>query len=478
MDNCAHKNLPAALTPLRVVTTRWRAPGTMVAPAAIVSTCIRNAAVLLLGLTMGCSSDEADSHQNQPLAVKREAVASAVPQAGSEPPKEFAIPTVPYARCMLRWPDAADPEQRAPAGAVALADDTGVVHLWARPGGDKFLLDCDEGGTTVTHPFDLSVASTFEPLARTPAPPAPRYSRPPLTDLTGLSQADLVKAGYPPRPDPERAAPLYEKWLEVVSAATTFSAAKGIERPDIHFDNIEPNPSSRWGGLALNNANTYYREAVTIFQIPSFPGTQGFTEAAWWGGLDGNFGTSTPDVVQDGVELWTLGGVSGVYPWIEYFCSTAGAPGGSPCDPRFITGSVSAHPGDSFYLWAWVGDSSGTYNPGAGPTVNNYGWYYVYNQTQGQGYLNSIHAPDALFTGLTAEFIMEKNPNWPLANYAQYPSSITGWFGAIDDSGTWRDFTHDRYIDNLLENNSTQLLELNTHSSGDNYESFSWLQGQ
>jgi hypothetical protein len=298
---------------------------------------------------------------------------------------EVTIATAPNAKCTL----SADAPSVSQKSMPVWADDTGIVHLWAPSAPETYSLTCAEPGGPVTHSLNLADAAIFTP-AIPRAAAATRVTLPALTDPSSPTQADLVKAGYPPRPDPVLAAPLYEQWLRIVSAPTTLVSPSLVERADVHFDSWVNRTSNFWGGLALNVAGRRYAWSLGTFTVPAFsPNGQANSNAAMWAGLD-----EGPDIIQDGVDYASVGSVGSYSAWYEYFPN-----------PPVFNSNMTIAAGDSVTFWAWEGDAACV--NGAGHTGRGCFWYK--NNTRNTTFgTQAVVAPNGSFTGSSAESIIER----------------------------------------------------------------------
>jgi hypothetical protein len=424
----------------------------------------------------GCATgftDEAASTQNsspaivatvEPLTLGAATTAPAGPSASAEPPSEITIAAAPYAKCTLHAPGSTDPKQ----SMVVYADGQGVAHIFGKKTSQAVgLLDCELGGATVSHVLDLGNPSTFEPLAVAPVAAPSTTIQPALTDPNSLSDGDLMKRGYPPRPNPQRAAAAYAKWLQVVSKPMTVVHATSTIDTGMRADSVKLWKQDLWGGLALDNKE--YAQAMGIFLVPLVGGTGVTSQAVWWAGLGA---PGTNDLVQDGIWMKTFsnGSFSSYTLFWEYV----------PVNNATPYPDVQIHPGDEILAWVGVGDSMGNYKPGL---RSYYGWFWMANLTTGYAtpLISKWPPNDNSWSGYGADFIMERLDGiqgQPLANYGPWfwPTAMDCY--ALDSTGTARDFTHDHYILFETFNALNQLLQNNAHTSGDIEASWAWLQGK
>jgi hypothetical protein len=206
------------------------------------------------------------------------------------------------------------------------------------------------------------------------------------------TQAELIAAGYPPRPDSAKAPELYANWLNLVG-----TPARRVSSTVPHPGEERNQTNTIWAGPILN-AGTYDwvqgQWNVPAISAGSAPGAAQ-ADAALWVGLDGQFGSS--DVVQAGTDSNTWQGASQLWffhyaAWIEWY----------PLPMQEISAAV--YPGDSVLAEAWVGRSDGTIDANGG-----YGWYVVQNYTRHWVYSGAVSKPaGTMFAGNTAEWIIER----------------------------------------------------------------------
>ena len=365
-----------------------------------------------------------------PVAERTTATTQAVAAPDAGPPQQqITIASTPNAKCTLNSRGATMP---------AWADDSGIVHLWASPTStsDQYTLDCDEAGTAVQYPFDLANPATFVPASARFIPMA-RKIRPALTDPAGPSPAEIISAGYPPRPDPKLAPEMYQNWLAVVSTPAVIVPPFLVELPDRTFGPAQPWNSPAWCGLAMDQAARYTYSSA-YFYIPQF-GPYGATyESTIWGGLGG---ADNDDIIQDGVDYESLYGVGTYTPWYEYYWKK---PVGNF--------NMNVAPNDFMVEYAWEADASCNNVPGGG-----YACFLYEDETPNPPLSfasGPIQAPDANFTGWTAEAIIEKQPYYALAPWAGANVALY----ATDSNGQSHTFNSDAYLNATLVNGSGQAL--------------------
>ena len=380
----------------------------------------------------------------------------------------LSIQTAPNAVCHLRHDEVKDHHLQLDA------DDRGVVRFHAKaPKGSQTIelhLDCTgEDGKKTT--YTIALRGDTCPGAQTSANEAEALSagkeRAPLHgDLLALSSRELVKRGYPPRPDPAMSPARYARWARRVSQPFTLVKPRQVPHPGVSFAGPRmqrrpqlppklasptlplPPPivrsmfnasSNTWSGAFVTNpaAQFFWIEAdwrvPGVFSVPNGPI---YSAAAEWIGLD-NSGT---DLFQAGTDSecfyffgWTF---TNYWMWIE---TLPFAPWGLPNFP--------ISPGDSVSVDIFVADQYGNTwfqnesNGGLTPADNNV-WFMIYNYSKGLSYWGTLPTgPENLgglqstgYTGTAAEFIVERPTDLNSGN--PYPLALFGlavmdscWYG-------------------------------------------------
>lgn len=414
--------------------------------------CAGGAIPLLLACSGGLEGTTADN-----LGKTHQTATAPMSPSGEQ--SEITIAASPSAKCTLHFPNVTDSDH----SMTVYAADDGIVHLWAPHVPERYVLDCDQQGTATTHLIDLEDPATFLPVPP-PVIPKNRKILPALSDPMSLSQADLINAGYPPRPDPS--APAYDQWLEMVSSPMTLITDPTlIERPDVRHEPYTNETAHNWDGLSLV-ASVHYDWVLATFTIPTFSTPNGVSNSAvsMWPGLDGDYNTS-PIVLQDGIDYDSTGSIGTYSQWYEY------AP-----DPALYPAGMVVSPGDSMTFWAWEGDSTCA----SGPGKTGYGCYWYKNNTTGVtlGTLRLPIPPGKTFDGKSAEFIMER----PTINGGMRP--LSQWLvasmqaAAVDWNANWHNFQSDPYHLITLINTSNQTLADAIHYGGDDMCLYGWERAQ
>jgi hypothetical protein len=334
--------------------------------------------------------------------------------------------------------------------AEVSADSEGTVQFYSRPTAadldvtTNLLLDCaDEAGKVKSYPLEITGATSDLTSALAVDPRPPGINRPPINGDPGrYSDAELVSAGYPPRPDSHGSPAAYAHWLKVVSTPAVAVSGRPIERKKT----FNAQTSDIWSGGVIDQPGAIYDLVSGVINVPSAtyadcPASDCF--GSLWVGLDGSpfqsaDGRGSPDVLQDGIVIQAINVHSfhGTFygSWVEWF------PGNE------VTIGVAVHPGDQLFAEAWIGDSTGAIT-----ASGSYGWFYMYNETTTAYYQGNLAEPSGIkFVGNDAEWIMERqNTNgthWPLVHFGN--ASISQLFARNGtDFTTQHDFSTDLSYD-------------------------------
>jgi hypothetical protein len=226
---------------------------------------------------------------------------------------QIALRTLPNAVCTLRREGESDPAH----GLILYADADGMIRFHARPSAasdrlPRLVIECEADGKHVRYPLELRASR--EPTPEHPVPALatvkPRrqgaHVRPALPEEEALRRTpeELLKLGYPLRPNPEEAPHAYNAWRRVVASPATFVEPRTVTRPDISHGrtNIEdaPESSRNWSGFELRGAAGTYDWVTGMWHVPSVTAeADTHTYSTMWIGLDGD---NTTDLVQDGTE--------------------------------------------------------------------------------------------------------------------------------------------------------------------------------
>ena len=327
------------------------------------------------------------------------------------------------------------------------ADSDGVVRFYPPPPssswGAKLLFACGpRGGPLREHHVDENDASTFTPVPDSFASRGVTGKRPALaSSQLGMSVQDLLKNGYPPRPDAVKTPDLYTKWLNIVTTpydviSSTPITALGV-KSSIQFDGPRilgntPIPVP-WTALVQDSAgfagrtdnypmglagNHYDIYVVDMYNImPSCPRGQ-LCETSFWGGLGGyptaNVGLPLfTALLQSGIQFeagWNSGvAFGGGALFIEYISSDV--INNPAVNPQYvpIPAGQMMNVGDEIQAVGYP--SNGYACQVSNPDAGNYACFDFYDLTQNWQtglYLRGFPGGNS-FVGSTAEFAAEWN---------------------------------------------------------------------
>ena len=141
-------------------------------------------------------------------------------------------------------------------------------------------------------------------------------------DILHLSDEELQKRGYPPRPNPEQAANAFNAWRKAVSMPVTVVKPQTISDPEIFHGSAKivngPAYSDNWSGFELRGTGPY-SIVVGTWHVPDVATQRntGMAYSSFWVGIDGDNTADGP--VQAGTEqqaLWVQDVTFGdYYPW-------------------------------------------------------------------------------------------------------------------------------------------------------------------
>jgi hypothetical protein len=405
---------------------------------------------VLSALEIACS----DSGAGRPGVEQVPAPAS--PTSVTEevvPRSEIAFAVAPNSTCKL-YEGAV-----IPAKAVNVySDDQGIVRLYASPvrpsEGPKVLsVDCNEGTANhVVRNLDLADPATFRSI-EPPAEPINRTVLPALgAERDSISVAELLKRGYPPRPDAAKRPEAYARWVSFVSRPISVVKPNVVES-DIHADPETDTVHPSWGGDILTGPNPYYLSDVT-FAIPQIPNSPA-GRAVVWGGLGGFLDNA---LIQNGVDLNATGTAAQYHAFYEY----------APNHGTDIT-NFSVRPGDVLESYSYPTDNNLNWN-----AVGTYGCFGFNNITQGTTCTGLCAQKNSrsTFQGLTAEFIVEPQSG-PVPNIGNF--EVDGWAWAA--GGVYADMSTDPYTLQQLDNKALTTTLVQVSRINNSGIQLFWLSG-
>lgn len=177
------------------------------------------------------------------------------------------------------------------------------------------IIDCKAGGNITRFPIHLRVSSTPRPDMPSPASDLPRPSTRTTVlqalseeDMTRISNSELVKRGYPVRPNAKKDSEAFTRWKKIVSKPITVIepqvVASDIRRQTSQTVRTDSFPSTStsniWSGVVLNANQINY--VTGTWAIPTVTSATGKLEVvSFWVGIDGWY-SNTPDLPQTGIE--------------------------------------------------------------------------------------------------------------------------------------------------------------------------------
>ena len=126
------------------------------------------------------------------------------------------------------------------------ADEDGDVRFFATPEKESdtpvhLAAQCKSGSQTATYGIHPRASST--PTAEMPAAGPPKKQPrgrllPALSEEEGsrLTDQELLKRGYPPRPDPKTEPQAFARWLNAFSKPVTMITPKRVANPEVRHD--------------------------------------------------------------------------------------------------------------------------------------------------------------------------------------------------------------------------------------------------
>jgi hypothetical protein len=344
----------------------------------------------------------------------------AQPGAPSGTPLTFKVPpkalsaisfsTAPNVRCSVAPANGSGSGQ----AFTVYTNDEGTATFYVKPSqassAAQLVATCSSGNQQT---IEIQPVAGAKPLVA-PAPSNAATNarlghtvRPALTgDPMALSSQELVKLGYPMRPDPQKAPGAYASWLKAVSKPATLIPPKmvNVEGPyhgpaKISADASTgpyPNDNPNWSGYVLyagvNQSPFVFIEGE--WNVPALVGAENgtTTESSLLIGLDGHGGTNLNAAA--GTEQNAI--VQDGFTYFYYYPFTQTSSQGSAIS------NFTVNPGDEIYSMVWIGDSNSNVTPYGG-----YAYFYIGDFTTGQ--YTYFSTPIVTFSGVSAEWILSRN---------------------------------------------------------------------
>lgn len=319
----------------------------------------------------------------------------------------IVIKTKPMAACIVRPADAAT----TATGARFFSDQQGYARFFVTPNASaesttRLALHCESSSGNDDQVVELrgsnNANSDYPPPPQMPAPVGQARRALSRDQAANMSDADLIKGGYPLPPD-ERLSPAeYAIWLRDVSAQRIM-VNPGIflnrfVRHDYGNTRNGASTSNNWSGVELTGTSGPFAWVSAWWTVPSVTGeTNTQTNSSTWVGIDGD---STTDLAQSGTEQDAFGTGSALVTtyraWTELL----------PNQPTesVLTG-ISISPGDQIFTEVWVGPAGGS------PSLTNPSFMVVCMEdltTSGGACFNYTPLGSTIIGGSEAEWIMER----------------------------------------------------------------------
>jgi Peptidase A4 family len=449
-----------------------------------------------------------------PLAFIAGLSVNAAAAAAIETPRTLSIAAEPGSVCEISAPDGSNKGRPL----TVFADASGHVRLnvanaaAAAPGAAL--------SATCRNPAGLRKTSSLA-LDRAIIPPerraTPRLAQlvargtmgvlsPMRLDVAKAAAADLLKYGYPTRPDPVKSPKAYKLWLYAVTTPGVYVRAQPLRRPGIVHGPLNLHQVSSLPVVSVEQARTVMQQSGPVIRHGAGGGgttsfstsqnwsgyvaTTGLTQYNWvsggwvvsgalpapnqvgidysseWVGLDG-YGTN--DLIQAGTEsdvmripTWGhLATISNNYAWYEYYP-----------DFEIAVPGLGVSPGDSIWVYAFVDTA---------PDGHTRGNFLLLNNTTNHVAATSEEIPSGTTSPLnSAEWILERTQidgTYPaLADYGTAQMSETFYGGAMG-SGSIGFSSEPRLMQQVAMtrdgSNTTTLLSF-AHAQGSEAVDFVW----
>jgi Peptidase A4 family len=382
----------------------------------------------------------------------------------------IAIKTLPQATCMVHAVSDSNPEH----ALKAFADDDGILHFHATPLAESeqivhFAADCTTAHQSATFDLELRPSSVPTddmpaPVAEVRAPQATDVMRPALArgDAIGLPGEELLKRGYPVRPDPGQTPAAYATWLRAVTRPARKVDPRQVQRSEVQAGPValtglvngpvnQGGPgtgsfstlaqSQNWSGFVLADLYQTYDLVAGRWYVPAVgPGNNANVYSNLWIGLDG-----WQTVPSEYSDLWQAGTdsdakVSGGMSVMTYDAWTFFLPSGN----GGMLANFTVEPGDEIFSEVWVA------NKESSPLLTGlYAIAYLENLTRGEttyvyqcrGSIRNgqcTNQNQLQIKGQSAEWILERpKVDGKLPYLANYQSAHMYDAEALQSNGTW-----------------------------------------
>jgi hypothetical protein len=273
-----------------------------------------------------------------------------------------------------------------------------AVHATADDRVRELTMDCkDAKGKPSTYPVDLTADETFAPhpldLEREPG-----IDRPALTgDPLAYSDAELIQAGYGPRPDPVTSPAAYQRWL----VAATLPGRMLLTKRPAPERTISSAQDPFWTGTTISGKPNYISVEGNLSVPTVIPGGDetGYEDVhvAVWNGLDGGNGGGGGGLIQGGYQIDVDAWIVNYLTFREYCCGDG--------DSNGYSGDFNPNPGDTVYSHEWYCDKNGNKN-----LTGGYGCTHLHDLNTG-AILDCSSATSNTCWSVKANTLCSVNPN-------------------------------------------------------------------
>jgi hypothetical protein len=349
----------------------------------------------------------------------------------------------------------------------------GVVRFYppSQEWGTRLTLSCAlDGKAQGTRVVDLNDDSTFKRESASDLEPRLEGTLPALSgDLSAPPFPELLRRGYPPRPDAAKSPKLYARWVAAVTKPASVFRGTLVAHLESSFLGEEDanwatgfvqsaNGFPFWAGgrITTGDTGTLYSQYAMETYAPVNSGCSapmGICATAIWGGLGGTvatvpgFGNVGPtSLLQSGFSMSDNGPAQ---MFVEFVGGTTNAQPSHTIQPP--SGDKYAQ-GDEFLVWGWTASDGACDWTGGTPLFGCFGFWDLTNNWSTAGYSLPVPASPDIWFPTSAEFMVETvvNPKHPttlkgnasygfdLATGAAWDTSATphadpGTSGATDD---------------------------------------------
>jgi len=212
------------------------------------------------------------------------------------------VATLPNALCVLQAGENSD-------GPRLATDAAGHGRFFITPqqgATGTIVMRCEAGGRTDTQRFVLGagVPGTAPPP---PPPPVVRATRPALSTVEAqeISDEELLRRGYPFRPDERISPEAYAAWLRAVTRPAQLVEPSQVTNPALRHD-VAKIPICcgktllNWSGVEVSGPAGPFAYVRGTWKVPGVTGEPNGTDySSTWVGIDGD---GVNDLVQAGTE--------------------------------------------------------------------------------------------------------------------------------------------------------------------------------